>query len=308
MSNLYLPEGRLLHTPENQAAWETLSSLRQAMEQETVLEGRAVLCTPGHDLLVNLGPFTGTIPREEAALGIREGTAREIAILSRVGKPISFTVTGVAAGAPPQLTLSRRRAQELALAELLRCPPGTVLPATVTHLEGFGAFVDVGCGVVSLIGIENCSVSRISHPARRFTVGQEIYTVLTGSDPDQGRLFLSHKELLGTWLENVARFSPGMTVAGWVRGVKSYGTFVELTPNLTGLADQTEGLAEDDRVSVYIKAILPDRMKIKLTLIHRLEPEPGPEPLSYFITSGQLSRWDYSPPGRLAHKIQTVFG
>lgn len=63
MSNLYLPEGRLLHTPENQAAWETLSSLRQAMEQETVLEGRAVLCTPGHDLLVNLGPFTGTIPR-----------------------------------------------------------------------------------------------------------------------------------------------------------------------------------------------------------------------------------------------------
>ena len=108
--------------------------------------------------------------------------------------------------------------------------------------------------------------------------------------------------------ENVARFSPGMTVAGWVRGVKSYGTFVELTPNLTGLADQTEGLAEDDRVSVYIKAILPDRMKIKLTLIHRLEPEPGPEPLSYFITSGQLSRWDYSPPGRLAHKIQTVFG
>lgn len=110
MSNLYLPEGRLLHTPENQAAWETLSSLRQAMEQETVLEGRAVLCTPGHDLLVNLGPFTGTIPREEAALGIREGTAREIAILSRVGKPISFTVTGVAEGAPPQLTLSRRRA------------------------------------------------------------------------------------------------------------------------------------------------------------------------------------------------------
>mgnify|MGYP000193708404 CR=1 FL=1 len=250
----------------------------------------------------------GTIPREEAALGIREGTAREIAILSRVGKPISFTVTGVAEGAPPQLTLSRRRAQELALAELLRCPPGTVLPATVTHLEGFGAFVDVGCGVVSLIGIENCSVSRISHPARRFTVGQEIYTVLTGSDPDQGRLFLSHKELLGTWLENAARFSPGMTVAGWVRGVKSYGTFVELTPNLTGLADQTEGLAEDDRVSVYIKAILPDRMKIKLTLIHRLEPEPGPEPLSYFITFGQLSRWDYSPPGRLAHKIQTVFG
>ena len=75
MSNLYLPEGRLLHTPENQAAWETLSSLRQAMEQETVLEGRAVLCTPGPDLLVNRGPFTGTIPREDAARGLPGGKA-----------------------------------------------------------------------------------------------------------------------------------------------------------------------------------------------------------------------------------------
>lgn len=144
MSNLYLPEGRLLHTPENQAAWETLSSLRQAMEQETVLEGRAVLCTPGHDLLVNLGPFTGTIPRRSRP-GHREGTAREIAILSRVGKPISFTVTGVAEGAPPQLTLSRRRAQELALAELLRCPPGTVLPG---HRDPPGGLRRLcGCGV-----------------------------------------------------------------------------------------------------------------------------------------------------------------
>ena len=92
----------------------------------------------------------------------------------------------------------------------------------MTHLAGFGAFVDVGCGVVSMIGIENCSVSRISHPARRFTVGQEIYTVLTGTDRSLGRLYLSHKELLGTWQENAARFSPGMTVTGWVRGVQPW--------------------------------------------------------------------------------------
>ena len=38
---------------------------------------------------------------------------------------------------------------------LLDTPAGTILPATVTHLEPFGAFVDVGCGVVYLIGIEN---------------------------------------------------------------------------------------------------------------------------------------------------------
>ena len=236
-------------------------------------------------------------------MGIREGTAREISILSRVGKPVSCVVTQVEGS----LLLSRRRAQELALEALLACPPGTVLPATVTHLAGFGAFVDVGCGVVSMIGIENCSVSRISHPARRFTVGQEIYTVLTGTDRSLGRLYLSHKELLGTWQENAARFSPGMTVTGWVRGVQPYGTFVELAPNLTGLADQTEGLQEDDRVSVYLKAILPDRMKVKLTILQTLPPQSAPDPLPYFITAGHLSRWVYSPPGRRGEVIETVF-
>lgn len=303
MSNLYPPEGRLLHTLQNRANVETLSRLRQTMARETVVEGRVTLCTPAHDLVVQLGPFTGTIPREEAALGIREGTAREISILSRVGKPVSCVVTQVEGS----LLLSRRRAQELALEALLACSPGTVLPATVTHLAGFGAFVDVGCGVVSMIGIENCSVSRISHPARRFTVGQEIYTVLTGTDRSLGRLYLSHKELLGTWQENAARFSPGMTVTGWVRGVQLYGTFVELAPNLTGLADQTEGLREDDRVSVYLKAILPDRMKVKLTILQTLPPKNAPDPLPYFITAGHLSRWVYSPPERRGEVIETVF-
>ena len=307
MPNLYPPEGRLLHTAENQAAGESLAALRQAMARQTVVEGRAVLCTPTHDLVVRLGAFTGTIPREEAALGIREGTAREISILSRVGKPTACVVTGVEE-APFRLTLSRRRAQERALEALLACPAGTVLPATITHLAPFGAFVDVGCGVVSMVGIENCSVARISHPARRFRLDQEIYVVLTGGDRALGRVYLSHKELLGTWAENAARFSPGMTVPGWVRGVKPYGTFVELAPNLTGLADQTQGLREDDRVSVYLKAILPDRMKVKLNILQVLPPQAGPDPLFYFITSGQLSRWVYSPPGRKGPRIETVFG
>ena len=296
-NKLYPPEG--LRPPSS----FTLQSLREAMEQNTVLEDRVLRCDAGHNLLLSLGGIQARIPREEVLSPWISGAQRDIAVLSRVGKPVSCVVTQVEGS----LLLSRRRAQELALEALLACPPGTVLPATVTHLAGFGTFVDVGCGVVSMIGIENCSVSRISHPARRFTVGQEIYTVLTGTDRSLGRLYLSHKELLGTWQENAARFSPGMTVTGWVRGVQPYGTFVELAPNLTGLADQTEGLREDDRVSVYLKAILPDRMKVKLTILQTLPPQSAPDPLPYFITAGHLSRWVYSPPERRGEVIETVF-
>ena len=287
MSKLYLPEGRLLHTPENRRYAST--ALEQAKEQETVLEGRAVLCTPDHDLMVSYGPHLGRIPREEAALGIREGTAKEIAILSRVGKPVSFTVTTLG----DQPLFSRRRAQELALARLMDTPTGTVLPATVTHLAGFGAFVDVGCGVVSMIGIENLSVSRIPHPSSRLAVGQEIFVLLTGHDREAGRIFLSHKELLGTWAENARAFRPGMTVTGMVRNIQPYGTFIELTPNLTGLTDQTRGLQIGDHAAVYIKSMQPKKRKIKLQVTEILPPVREPLPFSYFITEGQVESWDY---------------
>ena len=177
MTNRFPPEGRLLHTPENQAACADAHGLRQAMASEAVLEGTALLCTPEHDLIVAVGPYRGRIPRTEAALGIAEGITRDIAILSRVGKPVSFTVTSLEeADGQPRLLLSRRRAQELALDFLLEhWKSGQVISARVTHLEPFGAFVDVGCGVPSLIGVENISVSRIPHPAARFAVGDLIH-------------------------------------------------------------------------------------------------------------------------------------
>ena len=291
MTERFLPEGRLLSTEENRLACAGLDRLRDAMEREEVLEGLALLCGPGRDLTVQVGEFTGIIPRDEAALGIAEGTTREIAILSRVGRPVCFTVASLENG----LFLSRRRAQEKARAHMLDTwRAGDVIPATVTHLEPFGAFVDVGCGIPSMLSPEQISVSRISHPRQRFFPEQEILAVVTGIDRAQGRVRLSHKSLLGTWAENAALFAPGMTVPGIVRGVKPYGVFVELTPNLTGLAEPCPDLEEGRRVSVYIKAIQPSRHKVKLLVIDRLPPAPPPKP-RYFVTGGHLEEWRYLP-------------
>ena len=296
MTNLFLPEGRRLRSPENRAACESKQGLLQAMERREILEGQVLCCTPEHDLVVDLGEFTGLIPRREAALGIAEGSTREIAILSRVGKAAAFTVEEVRSEEGVlRPILSRRRAQQMALDHLMdTLEPGQILPATVTHLEPFGAFVDIGCGVPSMIGIENISVSRIPHPDRRFTPGQEIFARVTGVQPELGRVLLSHKELLGTWVENAAAFHSGMTVTGYVRGIKDYGVFIELTPNLSGLAEGRGDLREGDRVSVYLKSILPQRRKIKLHVLERLSPEERPAPLLYFHTEGVLRDWDYT--------------
>lgn len=293
MLQSFLPEGRLHLSPTNRALCASMDGLRRAMADRTILEGLTILCDTHHDLIVRVGPFTGLIPRTETALGIAEGTTREVAILSRVGKPICFTLEAIEGNS---LLLSRRSAQTIALAYIMKhWQPGDVISATVTHLEPFGAFVDIGCGVSSLLPLEQISVSRIPNPGVRFSCGDEILAVVTGIDPDQNRITLSHKALLGTWAENAARFSPGITVTGIVRGLKSYGLFVELTPNLSGLADPYPGLKEGDRVSVYIKSIQPDRRKIKLVIIDQLPPDPVPEPPNYFTTGPRLKEWRYLP-------------
>ena len=108
---------------------------------------------------------------------------------------------------------------------------------------------------------------------------------------------LSQRELLGTWEENAALFTQGETVAGVVRSVEEYGVFVELTPNLAGLAEPREGARPGQRAGVYIKSILPEKMKLKLILIDTQDEFCAPSPLRYFRTQGHIDRWIYSPEG-----------
>ena len=302
-NKLYPPEG--LRPP----AAIGLPALQEALESGAVLEAPVQRCGVDHALHLDLGGVQGRIPREEAVAPWISGAERDIAVLSRVGKPTCFTVTALEAdgkGAPVAL-LSRRAAQEEAMAYFLdHLEPGSLLTGRITRLESFGAFVDIGRGIVAMLPIEHISVSRIAHPRDRFQTGQKILAAVWSIDRAARRIALTHRELLGTWMDNASRFRPGETVRGVVRTVKDYGSFIELTPNLSGLADAKERLSPGDGVSVYIKSIRPERMKIKLQVIEKLPPAPV-EPLHYQVTDGSLDRWVYSPPGCEKPVVETVF-
>ena len=181
-------------------------------------------------------------------------------------------------------------------------------------METFGAFVDVGCGIISLLSVDCISVSRFSHPADRLYNGMVINTVLKSIDREKGRIFVSMRELLGTWEENAAQFSAGQTVAGIIRSVESYGVFVELAPNLAGLAELKDDLdAYRDKcgmsAAVYIKSIIPERMKIKLVLIDSYLEEPTNRSPKYFVDCDRVAHidhWRYSPQ-ECKKVIETVF-
>lgn len=304
--SVYLPEGRLLETPQNLELIADEKGVEKAFQQGTILEGVATMCDEQRNLYVRLGNRRGIIPREEAGMGAKQGRLRDIAILSRVGKPVCFHVIG---DDGEQWVLSRRTVQEEANRRFQdQLTPGDVIQASVTHLEQFGAFVDIGCGLISMIGIENISVSRIRHAGERFSVGQHIFAVVSRKEPT-GRICLTHRELLGNWLQNAEKLRPGLAVKGIIRGIESYGVFVELFPNLSGLAEPFEQAEVGKAVAVYIKSILPDRMKIKLTILDVL---PGSQNCyirdeDYHIRSGCLRHWQYQPDVCSRSCIETYF-
>lgn len=288
----------------------TLAELRSAMESRTVLEGTVQRCDADLNLYLQLGSVSARIPKEEVTAPWISGADRDIAVLSRVGKAVCFTVDAVTADAKgaPQAVLSRRKAQEAAMEEMLReLKSGSVVAGRVVRTEPFGAFVDIGRGIVSLLPTEYISAARIRHPNQRFWVGQKILAAVKTFDRAAKRITLTHKELLGTWLENASRFSVGDTVRGTVRGVMDYGCFVELAPNLSGLTDRREDLHEGDAVSVTLRSIRPERMKIKLQVIEVLPGPAEPAPLAYQITDGVLDRWVYSPANYEGTPVVTDF-
>ena len=305
MTNI-LPEGFLINTKENIRNLSSYDNFYKAFIAKEHIEARAIYCDKEHNLHIDFGFIQGIIPREECCIGIKEGTTKDIAIIARVNKPVRFIIDDIKTFGDKKIAiLSRRRVQEEYQSKInTELFSGDIITATITHLENFGAFCDIGGGINALLPIDNISVSRIPHPNVRFSVGDNIKVIIKSFD-ENGRATLTHKELLGTWEENASNFHTGETVSGVIRSVESYGIFVELTPNLAGLAEYTPSVFEGQHASVYIKSIIPEKMKVKLIIVDAFDADYPNKNAEYFIQKGHLDYFRYSP--YLSEKIIETF-
>lgn len=119
-----------------------------------------------------------------------------------------------------------------------------------------------------MLYIEDISVARIKTPAERLKVGQKINVVVKDIDRDKNRVYFSYKEMLGTWEENVEDLEEKAVVPGIIRETEKdkRGIFVELKPNLVGMAEYREGMQYGQKVDVYVKKIVKEKKKIKLII------------------------------------------
>ncbi len=300
----FYPEGK---NQDLLRQFDSVDELKDAMLQGDVIESKVLLCDREHNLHVDLGAVRGIIPRVEGAIGIEDGSVRDIALISKVNKSVCFSVLGFQRDIYDNnlAILSRRAVQQRCMDEYLNhLEEGDIIDARVTHLERFGAFIDIGAGINALIPIDMLSVSRISHPAERLTEGQNIKVVLRKKEPD--KMTFSLKELLGSWSENAQNFSAGETVTGVVRSIEDYGVFVELAPNLAGLAEPQDNLFVGQQVAVYVKSVIPSKMKIKLVVVETFDDIAKPSPLTYYYSDNHIDTWQYSPE-ESAKQIYTQF-
>jgi len=305
--NEFSPEGILLTSAQNKEYLSSFAELKRALEQQAVLEARAAVCDSEHNLILDIDGVNAYIPREEGAIGVSEGKTKDIAMISRVNKAVSFIITNIDTDnfGKRRLVCSRRLAQERCLFEHVRkLRLGDVIDARVTHLEPFGAFVDIGCGLPALLPIDAISISRIAHPRDRLSEGLDIKAVIKSIEGD--RICLSQKELLGTWEENAEMFSCDETVSGIVRSVEEYGIFVELAPNLSGLAEFKEGVRPGQQASVFIKSLIPEKMKIKLNIVDTFDAKYTANEPKYFFNGSHMEYFCYSPPC-CPKKIESFF-
>ena len=289
----------------------SISGLERALEEQAIIEAPVILCDKDFSLHIEFpAGIRGIIDRGEVADTRAGEEIKDIAILTRVGKIVAFKVIGFLRRGEERIAiLSRRLAQrECMLNYVSTLLPGDIIKAKITHLESFGAFVDIGCGITSLLSIDSISVSRIAHPSARLSVSDFIYTVVKSID-ESGRIYVSERELLGSWEQNAALFSEGQTVKGIIRSVENYGVFVELMPNLAGLAEYRDDVYPGQVASVYIKSIIPQKMKIKLIIIDAQNADEKAGPLEYFIDTENIKHidsWQYSPK-ESEKKIESVF-
>lgn len=303
----YKPEGfirgsKLVYTEDE---------IIEAINSNKILEGMAIRSDSNNNLYVELGNnICGVIPYDEFDYREDNSEVKGIQVMSKVGKIVAFKVIKVEINEQGKkcIVLSRRLAQiDCKKNYINSLTVGQVIDAKIVHLEGYGAFCDIGCGIIALLPIKNLCISRVEDLRKEIRNIKNIKVVIKSIDSD-GKITLTHKELLGTWEEEVSKFNVDDTLIGIVRTITDYGVFVELTPNLSGLAKSRDGIKPGDRVAVAIKDIDSKRMKIKLLIIsdEPIDKFIGYEEFNYKYTNDIIEYWEYSSK-EADRKIETIF-
>ena len=184
--------------------------------------------------------------------------------------------------------LSRERAsmREKTLAELT---PGQVRDVTISSVQSFGAFADLG-GVDGLIHVSDLSHERIKDPSEVVKVGDVVKVKVLRVDLGQkpAKISLSRKEVMQDPMAGkLEAIAVGETVTGRVTKLAEFGAFVEVAPGVEGLVHISEVshdripsvdrvLKVDQVVTAKVLSVDPARRRLSLSIKATMDRPAAP--------------------------------
>ncbi len=160
---------------------------------------------------------------------------------------------------------------------------GDQVEGDVTAVTDFGAFVRFDANLEGLVHISEIAWQRIDHPSDVLKVGDHVRAEIINIEGS--KIFLSMKKLVeDPWKSVASRYNIGQWVKGRVLKINPFGLFVELDPDIHGLAhiselgqkpvkDVNEVARVGDEFEFRIISIDPDNHRLGLSLRKEKEKE-----------------------------------
>jgi small subunit ribosomal protein S1 len=215
-----------------------VASLYRALRSERPMEGLVEQVIKG-GYEVRLGKVRGFCPHSQIDVRRVDDPAEY------VGKQYQFRVTQVRRGGE-DVVVSRRAVledarREEASAVRATLLEGAVMRGHVASVAGFGAFVDLGAGVMGLVHVSELSHSRISRVEDVVKEGDEVSVKILKLHDSGKKISLSVRQAENDpWAGVGAQFQTGTAYPGVVRRLTQFGAFVELAPGVEALAPASE--------------------------------------------------------------------
>lgn len=153
---------------------------------------------------------------------------------------------------------------------------GMTVTGTVTRIQDFGAFVDIG-GIEGLLPVSEVGWGRVEDIRERLREGQEVSVLVKAIDWEKERFTFSLRETLADpWLEVPRRYPEGSVHVGTVARLAPFGAFVTLEEGIDGLvhisrlgagkriSHPREVVREGERIEVVVEKV--DRESRRLSL------------------------------------------
>jgi small subunit ribosomal protein S1 len=215
-----------------------LASLFRAFRSGRPLEGTVEGAIKG-GYEVKLGKVRAFCPHSQIDLQRADDPA------AHVGEQYLFRITQLRRGGD-DIVVSRRailedERKEEAKAVRATLIEGAVMQGRVAGIAEFGAFVDLGAGVMGLVHVSELAHTRVTRVGDAVKVGDLLRVKVLKLDDKSQRISLSARLAQeDPWAEVPGRIAVGAVYPGEIKRVTDFGAFVELLPGVEALAPASE--------------------------------------------------------------------